>query len=398
MRPLIEETFNSVLLQVQKITNRDDLIQILERGLVQYFQFDFAGVYKKMGLGNRYTRMHMYSEAELWNEQSVPDTLQLNNFKEEIVIETKHPSPYLTKDPFAKGMYLLGVHGQDQSWMCYAFKKNPKKETQNGQFELFCQTVVNTWTLLELHEARSTATGGDLSHTALNDLNEQLLHANDELKQFAYRASHDLQEPLRTVSNYIGLFNKHYGSELNEEAAEYLGFAKDASERMHRMVRDLLEYTRLDHQNNPKIRISGNQLLEEALANIKMSAEENEAIILYEDMPDLEGYEKQLVSLFQNLLDNAIKFKGNGQPVVTIDVNEKQKSWEFRVSDNGIGISEDFKDKIFNFFSKLHAASEYKGSGLGLSICKKIVENHNGQISVDSQEGQGSTFIFELAR
>jgi signal transduction histidine kinase len=115
-------------------------------------------------------------------------------------------------------------------------------------------------------------------------------------------------------------------------------------------------------------------------------------------MPDLEGYEKQLVSLFQNLLDNAIKFKGNGQPVVTIDVNEKQKSWEFRVSDNGIGISEDFKDKIFNFFSKLHAASEYKGSGLGLSICKKIVENHNGQISVDSQEGQGSTFIFELAR
>ena len=129
-----------------------------------------------------------------------------------------------------------------------------------------------------------------------------------------------------------------------------------------------------------------------------MSVEESDAIILYEDLPEINGHEQQLVSLFQNLLDNAIKFRGDDDPVVMVQVEDASQTYEFSVCDNGIGIPDDFHDKIFQFFTKLHPASEYKGTGLGLSICKKIVENHGGQIRAESADKEGTTFIFQLSR
>ncbi len=400
MKPLKQEELSEAISLVQSAKDRDDLISIANNQLVRVFGFDFAAIYKKMGLGNRFTRMAFHSESELWGDRSIPDSLQIETPFISPVLTSKHPAEGLVNDPFAKGTCLLANADSSQNWVVYGFRKKAFTDSNNPQQQLSIWTTVLTmkWDLFQVNETAAMESPGEYGLNDLRDKIDRLTHANEELRQFSYRASHDLQEPLRTVSNYIGLFMRNYGDDLNEEGSEYLHFAKDAAERMHKMVKDLLVYTKLDHQNDPRVRIDGNRLLEEALANIKMAAEENDAIVLYEDMPELEGYEKQLVSLFQNLIDNAIKFKGDGQPVVTIDVNEKKKSWEFRVTDNGIGIGEDFKDKIFNFFTKLHSASEYKGSGLGLSICKKIVENHNGQIKVDSEEGKGTTFIFELQR
>ncbi len=398
------DPFASALSKVLHAATRDELMQQISHALLKFFKYDFVAVYKRMGLGNRYTRIHHFSEIEIWGSRSIPDTLSLSGPSgkslSEWMLSDKHHSSFILDDPFSKGEYLCGELMANE-WICYAYSKSGRKQgvALNEALYVFARVVQNKW-----EEIGRTA-GNDLqeeaavySNSDLQQQIEQLQQANEELRQFAYRASHDLQEPLRTISNYIGLFKRNYGNDLNEEGREYLGFAKDASERMHRLVKDLLEYTKLDHQYGPKMLIDGNKMLEEALENIKIAAEENDAIVLYEDMPQLEGHEKQLVSLFQNLIDNAIKFKGDGSPMVKIDVNEKEQSWEFSVSDNGIGINQDFRDKIFQFFTRLHSTSEYKGSGIGLSICKKIVENHNGAITVESAEGKGSTFIFDIAR
>jgi signal transduction histidine kinase len=397
------DPFTLALSKVLQTSSRDELMQQISHGLVQAFKFDFVAIYKRRGLGNRYTRIHHFSEIEIWGSRSIPDTLTLAGPAAKSLAEwqvsDKHPSSLILDDPFTKGEYLCGEIMSNE-WVCYAYSKNGRKQGSalaEAQ-DVFCKIVQNKWDEISMAGNTVQEAAATYSNSDLKEQLEQLQQANEELRQFAYRASHDLQEPLRTISNYVGLFKRNYGNDLNEEGREYLGFAKDASERMHRLVKDLLEYTKLDHQNGPKMVVDGNKMLEEALENIKMAAEENDAIILYEDMPVLEGHEKQLVSLFQNLINNAIKFKGDGTPMVTIDVNEKDQSWEFSISDNGIGINNDFRDKIFQFFIRLHSTSEYKGSGLGLSICKKIVENHNGVISVNSTEGKGSTFVFDIAR
>lgn len=398
------QTLHQHLIKLFQASSPEQLMEQATQTLVHYFHWDFAAVYKQIGLGDFYTRRHFYSLETDWNYRTIPEDLQLDPTfsirNDQFTRVTKHPFAAFIKDPFLQGESMIGVLSTGNDMLLYAHS-NGKRIADQEELNLF-------WLSLKSKCLQSTEFGGLLQSIAdpeqpynSSDKDKKLKAlevANEELSQFAFRVSHDLQEPLRTVSNYIGLYYRNFGHSLSPDGAEYLGFAKDAAERMHRLVKDLLVYSKLDHKVDNKVHLDGNKLLEEALDNIKISAEESDALILYEDLPEIFGYEKQLVSLFQNLVDNAIKFRGRQTPVIEIGCKQKPRSWEFSVSDNGIGLQEAFHDKIFNVFTKLHAASEYKGSGLGLSICKKIVENHHGQIKVESVEGKGATFIFDIQR
>ncbi|HRF74925.1 MAG TPA: ATP-binding protein [Chitinophagales bacterium] len=236
------------------------------------------------------------------------------------------------------------------------------------------------------------------NNDTLFQLNEKLITYNQELQQFAYSASHDLQEPLRTIASYINLFLKSYGATLTEEGKEYLQFASDGAQRMHHLIKDLLTYSKLDFQSEPMTHFEGNAAIRQALDNLQMSVEESNALILYPDLPVIYGNHSQIILLFQNLIDNAIKFRSKNEPLVFIDLEELTDRWEFKVKDNGIGIAQQFQQKIFGIFNRLHGRDEIQGSGLGLSICKKIVERHRGEIAVESKPGKGTTFIFSIGK
>lgn len=236
------------------------------------------------------------------------------------------------------------------------------------------------------------------NNETLVQLNEKLIEYNQELQQFAYSASHDLQEPLRTISSYITLFLKNYGHSLTDEGKEYLNYASNGAQRMHHLIKDLLTYSKLDYQNEPTTTFEGNEIIRQALDNLHMAVEESNALILYPDLPLINGNHSQVILLFQNLIDNAIKFRSKNEPLVMIDIEDKNDFWEFKISDNGIGIAQQFQQKIFGIFNRLHGRDEIQGSGLGLSICKKIVEKHHGNIKVESKPGKGTTFIFSLSK
>ena len=236
------------------------------------------------------------------------------------------------------------------------------------------------------------------NNDTLYQLNEKLIAYNLELQQFAYSASHDLQEPLRTISSYINLFIKNYGGTLTSEGREYLEFASDGAQRMHHLIKDLLTYSKLDYHNEPMTNFEGNETIRQALDNLQKSVEESNALILYPDLPVMYGNHSQIILLFQNLIENAIKFRSKSEPLVMIDMEDKPECWEFTIRDNGIGIAPQFQQKIFGIFNRLHGRDEIQGSGLGLSICKKIVERHRGTISVDSRPGKGSAFIFSISK
>ncbi len=225
-----------------------------------------------------------------------------------------------------------------------------------------------------------------------------LEHKHKETEQFAYIASHDLQEPLRTITNYIGLFSKEYKGKLGEKGDMYTGFIENASKRMQVLITDLLEYTRIesDKAHND---IDCNALIGEILKDMHVIIEETDAKIEVEDLPVVKGQYSRMKSLFQNLINNAIKFrKPDVLPLIHISVKDQGKEWLFEIKDNGIGIEETYYDKIFKIFQRLHSRKEYQGTGIGLAHCKKIVDLRGGQIWVESEYGKGSSFYFTIPK
>lgn len=221
---------------------------------------------------------------------------------------------------------------------------------------------------------------------------------NAELEQFAYVASHDLQEPLKTVSGFVGLLNKQYKGRLDENADKYLDFILQASDRMKTLIKDLLDYSRIGRAI-AFVRSDCNVLLHEVLADMGNNIRENNAHIVPEVLPVVYAYPTELKLLFQNLISNAIKFRKPGiRPEISITYTEYPHYWKFAVSDNGIGIDQQHRDRIFIIFQRLHNRKDYEGSGIGLAHCKKIVELHGGEIWVESTPGIGSTFFFTLAK
>ena len=225
---------------------------------------------------------------------------------------------------------------------------------------------------------------------------EELNRSNEELGQFAYIASHDLQEPLRMVASYTQLLSRRYKGKLDTDADEFIAFAVDGATRMQRLIQDLLAYSRVGTKGKDLLDTSSEAALKTALSNLRGAIEESGALVTCDPLPNVLADEMQLVQLFQNLVGNAIKYQSPGIPRIHVAALNGGKQYRFSVQDNGLGIDPQYFERIFGMFQRLHKREEFSGTGIGLAICKKIVERHGGQISVESQPGMGSTFRFAL--
>jgi signal transduction histidine kinase len=227
---------------------------------------------------------------------------------------------------------------------------------------------------------------------------EALIRSNEALQQFAYIASHDLQEPLRMIAGYVGLLERRYRDKLDHNANEFIDFVVDGAKRMQRMINDLLLFSRVDTKAKNFERTEGSVIIEQVLTNLQATIEEKNAEITSDPLPVIYADSSQIAQVFQNLISNGIKFHGEKPPKVHISAEEREREWLFSVKDNGIGIEKEFIGKIFIMFRRLHGRGEYPGSGIGLTICKRIVERHGGRIWVESHPEKGSTFYFTIPK
>ena len=235
--------------------------------------------------------------------------------------------------------------------------------------------------------------------TMVRSLNQQaaeLKRSNADLEQFAYVASHDLQEPLRMVSGFTGLLKRRYGGKLDADADEYIEFAVSGANRMQSLINDLLSYSRVGREEVAAKAVDTQAALDQALANLQTAIEDRSAMVSCGRLPTVWANHGMLVRLFQNLISNALKFCKAERPIVRIQAEARGGDWVFSVADNGIGIDPQYKDRIFLIFQRLHKQSEYPGTGIGLAVCKRIVERNGGRIWLESEPGRGTTFFFTL--
>jgi PAS domain S-box-containing protein len=282
-------------------------------------------------------------------------------------------------------------------WICDIIKPARKLDDHSAYFYGASRDVtIQKEAELELRRAHQKLESKVQARTyELNQLNQALKESNKELETFAYVASHDLKEPLRMIVSYSQLLNNQYKAHLDLRANEYIGYIVDGAKKMYHLVNDILGYSRLGRDSCPEW-VSSEEVLKEALDALRFKIEETETIISYPQMPIVSCRRSELRQLFQNLIDNAIKFCGKGSPLIRISCERQDSFWKFSIQDNGIGIEPQFKSRIFEMFQRLHP-SDYEGTGIGLTTCKKIVNHHGGQIWVESEPQRGSIFHFTLA-
>ncbi|WP_247002591.1 sensor histidine kinase [Halosolutus gelatinilyticus] len=230
----------------------------------------------------------------------------------------------------------------------------------------------------------------------LEAANREFETSNERLEQFAYAASHDLQEPLRMITSYLSLIESRYGDDLDEDGREFIAFAVDGADRMREMIDGLLKYSRVNTQGDPFESVDLEDVLAAVRKDLEVQIVERDAIVEIETLPRVEGDENQLRQLFQNLLSNAIEYCDDEPPHVRVTAERTGPDWTVSVEDNGIGIDPADADRIFDLFQRLHGREEHGGTGLGLALCKRIVERHGGEIRVESEPGSGSTFLVTL--
>lgn len=235
------------------------------------------------------------------------------------------------------------------------------------------------------------------TQAALVNRTEELARSNRELEQFAYVASHDLQEPLRMVASYTQLLARRYKDKLDEDANEFIHYAVDGAMRMQALINDLLTISRVGTRGKPLQTCESGLALEHATINLRLAIQDAGATVTHDPMPTVIADVSQLTQLLQNLIGNALKFHSGDAPKIHVGAERRGKEWIVSVRDNGIGISPEFFDRIFVIFQRLHGKQEYPGTGIGLAVCKKIVERHGGRIWVESEPGKGATFFFTLA-
>jgi signal transduction histidine kinase len=230
----------------------------------------------------------------------------------------------------------------------------------------------------------------------LEQRSEELSRSNNDLEKFAYVASHDMQEPLRTIISYVELIQKRYGSSVDTDIEKYMEYVTNAGYRMRELITGLLEYSRADKEEKPFMQVNCDEILKDVLANLHSSIEESKAVIQCDTLPQITASYMQMVQLFQNLISNAIKFKID-IPHIKISCKKTDEGFLFSIEDNGIGVEPEYKEKIFEIFKRLHPIGEYIGVGIGLAICKKIVERHKGRIWLESVLNGGSVFYFTIS-
>jgi len=238
-----------------------------------------------------------------------------------------------------------------------------------------------------------------LRHQVEEDLAQkvdELARSNADLEQFAYIASHDLQEPLRMVAAYTQLLAERYTGKLDEHADKFLGYASEGAVRMQVLIQDLLAFSRVGRNGAARGNVDCNAVTEEGLQSLASAIQESGAVVTHGKLPVVWADRTQMAQVFQNLIGNAIKFRGKEPPAVSVQAEKVDQHWQFSVSDNGIGIAPEFAESIFVVFQRLHARTEYPGNGIGLAICKKIIERNGGKIWVESQAGSGSSFKFTI--
>lgn len=236
------------------------------------------------------------------------------------------------------------------------------------------------------------------SEAAKVKLIEELNRSNKELEQFAYVTSHDLQEPLRMISAFTSRLEREYNKLLDKKAGEYMSFITEGAKKMQVLIKDLLEYSRISGSKRVIEDINSNILVSNVLNNLGLQIQESGAQVFYNTLPVIKGDPVLLALLFQNLISNAIKFCGKNIPEVNIKCEDKKLEWLFSIHDNGIGISPEYFEKIFMIFQRLHDRGKYEGTGIGLTICNRIVERHGGRIWVESEPGKGSVFYFSISK
>jgi PAS domain S-box-containing protein len=228
--------------------------------------------------------------------------------------------------------------------------------------------------------------------------NQELARSNDELQQFAYVASHDLQEPLRMVTAYLSLLEKKYGDQLDPKGKSYITFAVEGGKRMRALIDDLLEYSRVETMGKPLAVVNMTAVVNDTIRSLKAPIEETRAEIAVDPMPTIIADGAQMTQVMQNLIENAIRFHGDERPQIHITATIGEKEWTFAVKDNGIGVNPAYQDRMFQIFQRLHSKEKYPGTGVGLAIVKRIIDRHGGRVWVESEEGKGATFYFTIPR
>jgi len=331
----------------------------------------------------------------------------------------------------ASGEKLTGFSLEEQKYMTLDKKVTPEsarrsldlikriiREEMEGTFppdrhydiqsELYCKDGSTKWTETKMRFIRDNQgkavsmlmQGRDIderkkTEDALQKTMEDLKRSNEELQQFAYVASHDLQEPLRMVSSYVQLLEKRYKDKLDPDAHDFIDYAVSGAKRMQNLINDLLSYSRVGTRGKPFMPVDCSEVLYAATSNLEVAIREAGAVIDHDDLPQVIGDEGQLIQVFQNVIGNAVKFHGEEPPRICIDAKLVGDEWVFSVKDNGIGIDPQFFERIFLVFQRLNG-TDYPGTGIGLSIARKVVQRHGGRMWLESQPGQGSTFYFTV--
>jgi PAS domain S-box-containing protein len=344
-----------------------------------------------------------YSNEELLNT-SIYDLSQKDEH-DNLKIDIKNPvwgnenSPYETyivnKDSSHVPIEMTGSrtiwHGENAEILIIRDIRD-RKQTEKHMQKLLKQEKLLT-DELKVVNAYLTQTKDELEKTV-----KKLKFSNRELEQFAYIASHDLQEPLRMVSSFTQLLEMKYGDKLDNDAKEYIGFAVDGAKQMEVLINDLLAYSRVTSSEDQFTEINMEKILDEVIFNMEFIIRDNHVVITRDPLPSIYGDYSQIKQVIQNLLGNSIKYKSQEMPRIHIGAQEEDEYWQFSVEDNGIGIDPEYSELIFKIFKRLHTREEYDGTGIGLAITERIISHHGGRIWVESKFKEGSTFYFTIPK
>ncbi len=368
-----------------------------------------SGIISKIE-NNKYYTLHFHSNSFEYNSIDTQNILDLSNTLCEYTIKrneifsitdvskseyANHASHKLfnINSYIAFPLYMHGKIFGTINFFDRESKTQPFEEREKSFVRLISQLITNEMMRAQyienLHETENK----------LENAVEELTNSNAELESFTYVASHDLQEPLRMITNFTGILKNNYSDQLDERAREYLNISSRSANQMRMLIKDLLEYAHASTENEKIESVNLNIILNHVYNNLEKQIKESNARIVFKNMPIVQANQASMISLMQNLISNGIKFQPEGNtPVITIDSSDYEENWIISVSDNGIGISNQYLNKIFEPFKRLHAKSEYNGTGIGLAVCNKIVQRLGGRLWIESDETTGSTFYFTIPK